>query len=155
MYPFKPIRTEAEYTQVMREIDAFLADIPAAGSREADRLEVLSILVHAYEHSHPDHRIDEKVEPVEAVKFHLDRLGKTPKDLEIVLKCSRTRVWEILNRKRALTLAQIRALVAGLGIPADCLLAEDRTAVRRQRKQRRVPAKAVVGVRRSSRLQLP
>jgi hypothetical protein len=57
---------------------------------------------------------------VEAIQFHLDRLGKTPKDL----KSSRSRVWEILQRKRALTLTQIRALVRELGIPAERLIAE-------------------------------
>jgi transcriptional regulator with XRE-family HTH domain len=62
--------------------------------------------------------------PCTSASWALDRLEKDPKDLEVVLKCSRTRVWEILNRKRPLTLAQIRLLVSELGIPADRLVGE-------------------------------
>jgi HTH-type transcriptional regulator / antitoxin HigA len=78
----------------------------------------------SWERGHADHRIDESCDPVEAIQFHLDRLGKTPKDLETILKCSRSRAWEILHRKRALSLPQIRALVRELGIPAERLIAE-------------------------------
>jgi HTH-type transcriptional regulator/antitoxin HigA len=134
MGELKPIRTESEYAAAMREIDAFLVNVPEHGSREADYLETLSILVHAYEQSHPDHRIDEKADPVEAIKFHLDRQAKSAKDLAGVLGCTRTRAWEILNRKRTLTLPQIRALVFELGIPADRLIAAYSTAKAKPRR---------------------
>lgn len=124
MRTLKPIRTNKEHAEAMREIDRLLKKDPKPKSADYDRLEALTILVEAFERSHPDHRIDDKLDPVEAIRFHLERLGKDPKELAAVLKCSRTRAWEILNRKRALTLAQIRVLVRELGIPADRLIAE-------------------------------
>lgn len=127
MYEPKPIRTNAEHARALRELDRLIALDPKPKSKDADRIELLTILIEAFERNHPDHRIDDKVDPVAAIEFHLERLGKTPKDLEAVLSASRTRVWEILNRKRPLTLAQIRALVRELGIPADRLIAEYET----------------------------
>jgi HTH-type transcriptional regulator/antitoxin HigA len=124
MQTLKPIRSNTEHARALREIDQLIAKAPRKASRAFDRLEALTILVEAYERSHSDHRIDERFDPVEAILFHLDRLDKTPKDLETILKCSRSRAWEILQRKRALTLPQIRALVRELGIPAERLIAE-------------------------------
>ncbi|MEY4581324.1 MAG: hypothetical protein RL701_6027 [Pseudomonadota bacterium] len=124
MQTLKPIRSNTEHASALREIDNLIAKTPKKGSRTFDRLETLTILVEAYERSRSDHRIDESFDPVEAILFHLDRLGKTPKDLEKIIKCSRSRVWEILQRKRALTLPQIRALVRVLNIPAERLIAE-------------------------------
>lgn len=124
MDELKPIRTNTDHRRALREVDRLIALDPKPKSRDADRLELLTILIDAFERSHSDHRIDDRVDPVAAIEFHLDRLGKTPKDLEAVLGATRTRVWEILNRKRPLTLAQIRALVRELGIPADRLIAE-------------------------------
>jgi HTH-type transcriptional regulator / antitoxin HigA len=124
MRTLKPIRSNADHARALREIDKLIAKAPKKASVAFDQLEALTILVEAYERSHPDHRIDESFDPVEAIRFHLDRLGKTPKDLEKILKCGRSRAWEILQRKRALTLPQIRALVRELGIPAERLIAE-------------------------------
>ena len=124
MRTLKPIRSNAEHARALREIDKLIARVPKKASLAFDRLEALTILVEAYERSHPDHRISESFDPIEAILFHLDRLGKTPKDLEAILRCSRSRAWEILQRKRALTLRQIRALVRELGIPAERLIAE-------------------------------
>jgi HTH-type transcriptional regulator / antitoxin HigA len=124
MRALKPIRSNAEHVRALREIDKLIVKAPKKPSLAFDQLEALTILVEAYERSHPDHRIDESFDPVEAIVFHLDRLGKTPKDLETILKCSRSRAWEILQRRRALTLPQIRALVRELGIPAERLIAE-------------------------------
>src|SRR5688500_17712892 len=101
MKALKPIRTSREHAQALREIDRLLAKSPKPKGSDLDRLEALTILVEAFERSHPDHRIDEHVDPVEAIKFHLERMGKDPKDLARVLRCSRTRAWEILNKKRA------------------------------------------------------
>ena len=124
MRTLKPIRSNADHARALREIDKLIAKAPKKASVAFDQLEALTILVEAYERSHSDHRIDDSFDPVEAIRFHLDRLGKTPKDLETILKCSRSRAWEILQRKRALTLPQIRALVRELGIPAERLIAE-------------------------------
>jgi HTH-type transcriptional regulator / antitoxin HigA len=88
------------------------------GTPDGDLLEMLVILVEAYEEQHypiapPD--------PIEAIEFHRERLGVTRRDLEPYIG-SRARVSEILNRRRPLTLAMIRRLQAGLGIPAEILL---------------------------------
>lgn len=124
MSPLKPIRSNKDHAAAMQEIDRLLALNPKPKSADADRLDVLTILVEAFERRHPEHRIESKVDPVAAIQFHLDRLDKGPKDLEVALKCSRTRVWELLNRKRLLTLVQIRQLVNEFGIPADRLISE-------------------------------
>jgi HTH-type transcriptional regulator/antitoxin HigA len=112
----KPIRTENDYDEVMAQIDAIFDAQP--GTPEGDLLEVLTILVEAYEEEHypitpPD--------PIEAIEFHMERLGLTRRDLEPYIG-SRARVSEILNRRRSLTLAMIRRLQEGLGIPAETLL---------------------------------
>lgn len=118
MRNIKVIRTDAEYATAMRELDAYQLAQPNDGTVEAERMELLSVLVRAYEAQ----RLDG--DPVDAIKLYLARLGKTTKDLEGILKCTRHRVWEILNRKRALTLSQIRALVSELDIPSDLLITE-------------------------------
>lgn len=127
MVELKPIRTKVDHARALRELDRLIALDPKPKSKEADRIELLTILIEVFERSHPAHRIDDKFDPIESIAFHLDRLGKTPKDLEAILACTRTRVWEILNRKRPLTLAQIRVLVRELGIPADRLVSEYET----------------------------
>jgi HTH-type transcriptional regulator/antitoxin HigA len=112
----KPIRTENEYKEALTQIDAIFDALP--GTPEGDLLDVLTILVEAYEEEHypitpPD--------PIEAIEFHMERLGLTRRDLEPYIG-SRARVSEILNRRRPLTLAMIRRLQDGLGIPAEILL---------------------------------
>jgi HTH-type transcriptional regulator/antitoxin HigA len=112
----KPIRTEKDYEEALAQIDAIFDAKP--GTPEGDRLEMLTLLVEAYEEKHypitpPD--------PIEAIEFHAERLGLTRRDLEPFIG-SRARVSEILNRRRPLTLAMIRKLQAGLGIPAATLL---------------------------------
>jgi len=114
----KPIKTENEYQAVMTEIDALL-DVPE-DSPEEERLELLSILVEAYEDQHypiapPD--------PIEAIKFHMEQNGLTRKDLELYIG-PRQRVSDILNRKRPLSLHMIRRLHSELGIPAEILIRE-------------------------------
>ena len=88
------------------------------GSAEGDRLDVLVMLVEAWERQHyplgfPD--------PIEAIKYHMDQNGLQPRDL-IPFIGSRNRVHEVLNRRRSLTLNMIRRLHEGLGIPADSLI---------------------------------
>jgi HTH-type transcriptional regulator/antitoxin HigA len=142
MEALKPIRTNADHAAALREVDALLAKNPKPKTALFDRLETLTILIETFERNHPDHRIDAPVDPIAAIEFHLDRLGKGPKDLESILHVSRSRVWEILKRHRALTLAQIRALVSALGIPPDRLIAEYRTAASTtKRPSSRPPAK--------------
>jgi HTH-type transcriptional regulator/antitoxin HigA len=94
------------------EIDA------APGTREADRLDILTTLVEAYEEKH--HRIP-LPDPVDAIQYYMESRGLTRRDMEQYVG-SRARVSEVLNRKRALTMEMIRNLHAGLGIPAEVLI---------------------------------
>ncbi|OQA43248.1 MAG: Antitoxin HigA [Chloroflexi bacterium ADurb.Bin325] len=112
----KPIRSERDYEATLLEIEK-LFDAPA-GSTEADRLDVLTTLVEAYESQHyPMPQAD----PIEMLKYYMESRGLTRADIEPFIG-SRARVAEILNRRRPLTLEMIRRLYAGLGIPAEVLV---------------------------------
>ncbi len=112
----KPIKTEVDYEAALKEIEGLFGAQP--DTPEGDRLEVLVMLVEAYEKQHyaiplPD--------PIEAIIYHMERLGLSRRDLEPYIG-SRSRVSEVLNRKRPLTLRMIRNLEAGLDIPAAILV---------------------------------
>lgn len=114
----RPIHTEDDYKAVMREISAYFENEPEPGTQEGDRFEILLTLAEAYEAKHfpidlPD--------PVEAIKFRMEQSGLTPKDL-VPMIGRLNRVYEILNRKRLLTLPMIWKLHNQLGIPAESLI---------------------------------
>jgi HTH-type transcriptional regulator/antitoxin HigA len=119
----QPIRTEADYKATLRQISALMASDPAPATPKGDRLDILTTLVQAYEARHWP---IEAPDPVEAIKFRMEQSGLTVKDLEPMIGRS-NRVYEVLNRKRPLTLAMIRRLHRDLGIPADVLIAETAT----------------------------
>jgi len=117
----KPIKTKSDYQSALKEIETLMA----AKSRtpKGDRLEVLVTLVEAYEAKHfpldlPD--------PVEAIKFAMESKGLTAKDLAPMIGRA-NRVYEILNRKRPLTLKMIWELHRKLGIPAESLVRPSKT----------------------------
>lgn len=114
----RPIKTEEDYKAALREVSAFFDNEPVPGSVEGDRFEVLITLVEAYEAKH--YPID-LPDPVDAIKFRMDQAGLTPKDL-VPFIGRLNRVYEILNRKRPLTLSMIWKLNQKLGIPAECLI---------------------------------
>ena len=87
-------------------------------SPEGERLDVLTTLVEAYEAKHYPMELPD---PVEAIKFEMERRGLTVKDLEPMIGKS-NRVYEILNHKRSLTLKMIWKLHEELGIPAESLI---------------------------------
>jgi HTH-type transcriptional regulator / antitoxin HigA len=118
----KPIRTESDHREALAEISALIDADPSPDSAEGERLDVLATLVQAFEGQHV--RIDPP-DPVEAIKFRLEQGGVSIKDLEPIIGKS-NRVYEILNRKRPLTLNMIRRLHRELGIPAEVLLGEGR-----------------------------
>lgn len=112
----RPIRNEEDYETALAEIEALWEATP--GTPEADRLDVLVMLVEAYEAEHypiPD------PDPIALLLHVMDARGLTRRDLEPYLG-SRARVSEILNRKRPLSLEMIRKLQSGLGLPADVLV---------------------------------
>jgi HTH-type transcriptional regulator/antitoxin HigA len=111
-----PIRTNRDYRHALKEIEALM--LAKRNTPEGDRLDVLVTLVEAWESKHfpidlPD--------PVEAIRYHMDQKGLAPLDLVPYIG-SRNRVYEILNRKRPLTLPMIWRLHEGLGIPAEALI---------------------------------
>lgn len=114
----KPIRTKADHKRALKEIEALMS--AKFGTPEGDRLDVLVTLVEAYEREH--YPID-LPDPVEAIKFCMEQSGLTVKDLEPMIGKS-NRVYEILNHTRPLTLAMIRRLHSGLGIPVESLIKE-------------------------------
>jgi HTH-type transcriptional regulator/antitoxin HigA len=93
-----------------------------SGTPEGDRLDVLATLIDAYEDEH--HPIDPP-DPIEAIKFRMEQQGLTRKDLEAIIG-TRTRVAEILNRRRGLSIAMIRRLHEKLGISAEVLIRPSR-----------------------------
>jgi len=112
----KPIKTKADYRAALKEIEALMAaelDTP-----DGERLDVLATLVEAYENKH--YRF-ELPDPVEAIKFRMEQKGLTPKDL-VPMIGRINRVYEVLSRKRPLTLAMIQRLHSELGIPAESLI---------------------------------
>jgi HTH-type transcriptional regulator/antitoxin HigA len=116
MNVIRPIRNEEDYETALEEIEHLWDAAP--GTPEADRLEVLVTLVEAYEAEHypipaPD--------PIELILHVMEARGLTRRDLEPYLG-SRARVSEVLNRRRPLSLAMIRKLQSGLGLPADALV---------------------------------
>jgi HTH-type transcriptional regulator/antitoxin HigA len=113
----KPIRTEADYQAALREIESLIDSQP--GTPQGDRLDVLVTLVEAYEAR--NFPIPEPDDPVAVLEYYLESRGLTRSDLVPYLG-SKERVSEVLNRKRGLSLAMIRRLHAGLGIPADLLV---------------------------------
>ena len=115
-----PIRTEKDYRAALRVVSALVDLDPAPDTPDGERLDVLSTLIEAYERK--QHPIDQP-DPVEAIKFRMDQAGLSAKDLEPMIGQS-NRVYEVLNRKRPLTLRMIRNLNKGLGISAQVLIAE-------------------------------
>lgn len=113
----RPIKTEQDYNSALSRIEKLWGvkkDTP-----EGDELDLIVTLVESYEMKHypiapPD--------PIDAIKFRMEQMGMTSADMVQYLG-SQSRVSEILNRKRHLTLNMIKSLYKGLKIPAEILLA--------------------------------
>lgn len=114
----KILKTNEDYQGALAETRNLIALDPEVGTPEADRLELLALLVEEYE----AHQVDIPLpDPIEAIEFRMEQEGLTPRDL-IPYIGSRSKVSEVLSRKRPLTLPMIRALQGGLGIPAHVLI---------------------------------
>lgn len=112
----KPIRTQKDYHDYLKKIGSLLDVKP--NTTKFDQLEVLTVLVEDYERKH--YPIDPP-DPIEAIKFRMEQMELTRKDLELCIG-SRARVSEVLNRKRELTLRMIKSLHETLGIPLEALI---------------------------------
>ena len=113
-----PIRTESDYETALRMISAYVDNEPEPGSEDGDRFEILVTLVEAYEAKHYP---IEPPDPIDAIRFRMEQGGLTVKDLVPSIG-QLNRVYEVLNRKRGLTLEMIRKLHRNLGIPAESLI---------------------------------
>jgi HTH-type transcriptional regulator/antitoxin HigA len=112
----RPIKTDADYRAALNDIENLMMAEP--DTVEGEKLDILVTLVEAYEAKHFPMDLPD---PVEAIKFEMERKGLTVKDLEPMIGKS-NRVYEILNYKRSLTLKMIWKLHEGLGIPAESLI---------------------------------
>lgn len=112
----KVINSDKAYRKAVKTIEQLFDAKP--GSEDHDALEVLALLVDDYERrTFPM----EEPDPVAAIKFRLEQAGMEPKDLVPILG-SRSRVSEILNRKRSLTVEMVRRLFDELHIPMEALI---------------------------------
>ncbi|MBL9217387.1 MAG: hypothetical protein JNG82_02795 [Opitutaceae bacterium] len=112
----KVIKTEREYKAALAHLEALMD----RSSPDTAELELWSLLVEKYEEEHfpiatPD--------PIEAIRFRMEQAGLAPADLQPFLQ-SKSKVSEVMNRKRPLSLSMIRALHHGLNIPAEVLVQE-------------------------------
>ena len=116
----RPIRTKRDYEAVLKEAERLWG--AKAGSPEGDRLDVLATLIDAYE---AEHYPMDPPDPIEAIKFRMEQQGLTRRDLEEIIG-TRTRIAEVLNRKRGRSIAMIRRLHQRLGISAEVLIRSSR-----------------------------
>jgi HTH-type transcriptional regulator/antitoxin HigA len=112
----KVLKTEHDYKAAL----VYLERLMSASAPDEDALELWSLLVEKYEEEYfpiatPD--------PIEAIRFRMDQAGLQPADLNPYLQ-SKSKVSEVMNRKRPLSLSMIRALHRGLKIPAEVLVQE-------------------------------
>ena len=111
-----PIKTKADHRAALKEIESLMT--AKSGTSQGERLDVLVTLVEAHERKH--YPLD-LPDPIEAIKFRMEQMNLTPKDLSPMIG-QLNRVYEVLNRKRSLTLKMIRRLHKQLGIPAESLI---------------------------------
>ncbi|MBI4082801.1 MAG: transcriptional regulator [Candidatus Lambdaproteobacteria bacterium] len=134
----KPIRTKADHRKALAEVERLWG--AKSGTADGDRLDILATLIDAYEATH--YPMDPP-DPIEAILFRVEQQGLTRKAL-VPLIGTRTRVSEVLNRKRNLSIAMIRRLHDRLGIPADVLIRPTRSsrAARPRSAQRPLASRA-------------
>ena len=114
----KPIRTDSDHAVALKEIAVLMATDPALGTPDGDRLDVMATLVEAYERQHFP---IEAADPLEAIKFRMDQQGLTVHDL-VPMIGRLNRVYEVLARRRPLTMPMVWRLHRGLGISAESLI---------------------------------
>ena len=118
MMDVRPIRTKADHKAALKLVSRLVDLDPAPRSPDGDLLDVMSTLVAAYEAKHFS---IEPADPIEAIKFRMDQQGLVPRDLEPMIG-RLNRVYEVLARRRPLTMAMAWKLHKQLGIPAESLI---------------------------------
>lgn len=114
----KVIKSLAEYHDALEQVEELMLMDPETDTEESDRLEIIAVLIEDYERK--NYKID-LPDPVSAIEFRMEEQGLRQRDL-VPMIGSRSRVSEILARKRPLTIPMIRALSEGLGIPVEVLV---------------------------------
>ena len=118
------IHDDAEHAAALAELDRLLELGPRPDAPEADELHLLALVIEIYEQRRWPIALPD---PVDAILFVMDQRGLTRRDLERYLG-SRSRVSEVLSRKRSLSLRMIRELHEGLAIPLEVLVQRPRRA---------------------------
>src|SRR5882672_7611678 len=116
----RPIRNKKDYEAALKDVERLWG--AKLGTEEGDRLDVLATLIDVYEAAH--YPVDPP-DPIEAIKFRMEQQGLSRKDLEPLIG-TRTRVAEVLNRRRSLSIGTIRRLHKKLGISAEVLIRPSR-----------------------------
>jgi HTH-type transcriptional regulator/antitoxin HigA len=116
----KPIRNKKDYEAALKQVERLWG--ARLGTEEGDRLDVLATLIDAYEAAH--YPVDPP-DPIEAIKFRMEQQGLSRKDLEPLIG-TRTRVAEVLNLRRSLSIGMIRRLHKKLGISVEVLIRPSR-----------------------------
>jgi HTH-type transcriptional regulator / antitoxin HigA len=114
----KPLKTKKDYNLAISRLEKIFDSKP--GTPEGDELEILGMLIDKYESIH--HPI-EFPDPIEAIKFRMEQLGFSQTDLVKIIGF-KSRVSEIMSKKRKLTLYMIRKLHSSLNIPTEVLIKE-------------------------------
>jgi antitoxin component HigA of HigAB toxin-antitoxin module len=114
----KMIKNESDYHAALARLSVLMQ--AQVGTPEGDELELLALLIESYEKEHYPIPLPD---PIEAIKFCMEQQGLTRKDM-VKYFGSPSKVSEVLNRKRPLSLTMIRALEKGLGLPAEVLVQE-------------------------------
>ncbi|RLD56953.1 MAG: transcriptional regulator [Bacteroidetes bacterium] len=114
----KVLKTETDYNQALKRFESVFH--AQSGSKEGDEAELLSLLIEKYEE---EHYPIEAPNPIEAIKFRMEQMGMTKKELAEIIGY-KSRVSEIFNHKRKLNLNMIRNLHNKLNIPFESLIAD-------------------------------
>lgn len=120
---YKVLRTEDQHREALAEAERLVALDPTPGSLDAERLELLTLLIEDYEKRAFSF---EALDPLDVIEFRMAEQGLRQRDL-VPMIGSRSRVSEVLSGKRPLTVQMIRSLSVGLGIPADALVGAEPT----------------------------
>jgi HTH-type transcriptional regulator/antitoxin HigA len=123
----RPLRSESDYDAALDDIERYFENEPKPGTPEADRFDLLALIIEDYERKHWP---IEPPDSIDAIRYSMEAGGYTQADLGRLLG-SRQRASDILTRKRPLTMRMAWRLYREWGIPAEALLAPPQTRGRR------------------------
>jgi HTH-type transcriptional regulator/antitoxin HigA len=123
----RPLRSEADYDAALSEVERYFENEPKPGTAEADRFDLLALVIEDYERKHWP---IEPPDTIEAIRYCMEMAGFTQADLGRLLG-SRQRASDILARKRHVTMKMAWKLHREWGIPAEALIARPRSQGRK------------------------